>query len=155
MAKGGTVDIGVREAQATATRRAKKAAKAAGAGKNKSQEEKRFSLSKDDRYIRPEASIETVSEMFPVLDVKQGSKSLFCVYAAKPQQVSKEKVCQFLDTEPLLCHEKVDEEWIKRYWPSVLETVKIMQPGDIQHWEREVQNPERIWKTTLYVKRVV
>lgn len=154
MAKGGTVDIGVREAQATEIRRAKKAAKAAGAGKNKAQAELRFSLAKEDRYIRPEASIENVSEMFPILSNEgHNDQSLFSFYAAKPEQVSREKVCEFLDTAPLLCEEAVSMKWIARFWPSVLDTCKLMGIGDVQHWTRDIQNPERLWKTTLYVKR--
>ena len=147
MAKGHYVD----QDKVTAERREKKAKKALGAGKAKSQEEKRFSLSREDRYVRPEASNENVSEMFPTIN---GKTPLFAVYAAKPEQVSREKVCEFLDTAPLICQEKVDESWIARYWPSILDTCKLMSPGDVQHWQREVQNPERIWKTTLYVKRL-
>ena len=156
MAKGGTVDIGEREAQATEIRRAKKAAKAAGAGKAKAQEVRRFSLAKEDRYIRPEATCETVSEMFPVCGVRLNAPvfALWAFYAAKPEQVSREKVCEFLDTEPLLCEESVDPKWIAKNWPSLLDTCKLMTPGDIQHWPRDVQTKERVWKTTLYVKRI-
>lgn len=151
MAKGGFVDIATREANATALRRAKKAAKAAGAGKSKKQEELRFSLAREDRYVRPEASVVTVSEMLPVID---GKVPRWSFYAAKPEQVGRDKVCEFLDTAPLLCAENVDESWIARTWPSVFAVCKLMQPGDIQHWSRDIQNPERVWKTTLYVKRV-
>ena len=151
MAKGGFVDIATREAAATAIRRAKKAAKAASTGKSKKQEELRFSLAREDKYVRPEATLNTVSEMFPLISNKE---ALFAFYAAKPEQVGREKVCEFLDTAPLLCEEKVDEKWIGRFWPSLLETVKLMQPGDVQHWKRDIQNPERLWKTTLYVKRL-
>lgn len=151
MAKGGFVDIATREAAATATRRAKKAAKAAGAGKNKQQEERRFSLAREDRYVRSEASLATVNDMLPLV---KGDGPRWSFYAAKPEQVSREKCCEFLDTAPLLCEENVDEKWVQRTWPSVLDTCKLMQVGDVQHWKREIQNPERIWKTTLYVKRV-
>lgn len=144
MSKGGYID----QDKVTAERREKKAAKARGAGKNKVEVELRFSL---DRIHRLEASIESVSEMFPLL-MREGV--LYAFYAAKPTQVSREKICQFIDTVPLLCEDCVDEKWIARNWPSLLDTVKLMQPGDIQHWERDVQNPERVWKTTLYVKRL-
>ena len=149
MAKGGTVDIGVREAQATEIRRAKKAAKAAGAGKAKTQEVRRFSLAKEDRYIRPEASIETVREMFPCNGGLISRRWAF--YAAKPEQVGREVVKQFIDTEPLLCEENVDEKWIAKNWPSLLDTCRLMRFADIQHWDRDVQTKERVWKTTLYV----
>lgn len=150
MAKGGTVDIGVREAQATEIRRAKKAAKAAGAGKNKAQAELRFSLAKEDRYIRPEASLENVSEMFPANGGLYSRRWAF--YAAKPEQVSRDKVVQYIDTAPLLCEGNVDEKWISQRWPSLLEVCKLMRFADIQHFERDIQNSERVWRTTLYVK---
>ncbi len=150
MAKGGFVDIATREANATAVRRAKKAAKAAGAGKAKKTEELRFSLAKEDRYIRPEANLVSVSEMFPCNGGLYSRRWAF--YAAKPEQVGRDKVCQFLDTAPLLCEENVDEKWVGRHWPSLLETLKLMRFGDIQHFERDIQNSERVWKTTLYVK---
>lgn len=150
MSKGGYID----QDKVTAERRERKAAKARGAGKNKSEEVKRFSLAREDRYVRPEASIENVSEMFPILSNEgHNDQSLFSFYAAKPEQVSREKVCEFLDTAPLLCEEAVTMKWIARFWPSVLDTCKLMGIGDVQHWTRDIQNPERIWKTTLYVKR--
>lgn len=148
MSKGGYID----QDKVTEVRRAAKAAKAKGAGKHKSEEVKRFSLAREDRYVRPEASIENVTEMFPILS-NEGNNELFSFYAAKPEQVSREKVCEFLDTAPLLCEEAVDMKWIARFWPSVLDTCKLMGIGDVQHWTRDIQNPERIWKTTLYVKR--
>lgn len=150
MAKGGYID----QDKVAEVRRAAKAAKAKGAGKHKSEEVKRFSLAREDRYIRPEANLEGVSEMFPVLSNEGcNDQSLFSFYAAKPEQVSREKVCEFLDTAPLLCEEAVDMKWIARFWPSVSQTCALMSIGDVQHWSREIQTPERIWKTTLYVKR--
>lgn len=149
MSKGGYID----QDKVTAERREKKAKKAASAGKNKqSVEEKRFSLAREDRYVRPVASLENVSEMFPIL---LSNVPRWSFYAAKPEQVSRTSSVEFLDTAPLICAENVDEKWVARYWPSVLDVCKLMAPGDIQMFSHcEVQNPERIWNTTLYVKRV-
>jgi len=154
MAKGGFVDIATREAQATEIRRAKKAAASAGAGKNKAQKELKFSLAKEDRYIRPVASLETVSEMFPTLSSAKENEPLFVFFAAKPEQVSFNKIEEYLDRVPLVLHERVNLEWIKNTWPSLLNIVSQMKQGDIQQWKREIQNTERIWKTTLFVKRI-
>lgn len=148
MSKGGYID----QDKVTAERRAKKAAKARSAGKSKqTQEELRFSLAREDRYVRPVANLETVSDMLPLVT---GDVPRFSFYAPKPEQISRTAIVEYLDTAPLLCAENVDMKWVARYWPSALGVCKSMTPGDIQHWRREVQNTERIWNTTLYVKRV-
>lgn len=147
MSKGGYAD----QDKITAERREKKAKKALSAGKSKKEEIKSFSMAREDRYVRPVANLANVSSIFPTTENKEVT---FSFYAAKPQQVGRDRSEQYMDSVPLLLQENVTNEWVVRHWPSLCDVVKLMQVGDIQHFEREIQNTERIWKTTLFVKRV-
>ena len=150
MSKGGYID----QDKVTAERRERKAAKARSAGKVKAdREEKRFSLAREDRYERPLATLSSVSEVLPMAD-KSAKEPLFSLYAAKPVQVNRTTVVEYLDAAPLYLVEGVNLTWIKHNWPSLLTVLKLMAPGDMHHERREVQNSERVWNTTLYVKRV-
>ena len=146
MSKGGYID----QEKVAAERRERKAAKARSAGKIKAadNEEKRFSL---DRYERPIATLESVSEVLPLVQAKE---PLFSLYAAKPVQVNRTTVVEYLDAAPLYLAEGVNLTWIKHNWPSLLTLLKLMSPGDMHHERREIQNSERVWNTTLYVKRI-
>ena len=152
MSKGGYID----QDKVTAERRERKAAKARSAGKVKAdREEKRFSLAREDRYERPVATLSSVNEVLPMAgNSAKGHEPLFSLFAAKPIQVSKSLVVEYLDAAPLYLVEGVCLTWIKHNWPSLLNVVRLMEPGDMHHERREVQNSERIWNTTLYVKRI-